>query len=164
MAHALKLVSYNCAFILGHMPLHLDGTRSRMPQTTDLKWWGEQLRACLMCCQPSHYEIKQHEISQKAVLVEMDHLFIQNVNVFIWRWWYFKCRHVLEKKHTVKLLVWPPDETSKFIFYDFLILLFFLMFLPNSNYHMNLTMQVCTASFCTIKALWNYINRIISLK
>lgn len=86
MAHALKLVSYNRAFLLGHVPLHLDGTRSQMPQTTDLKWCGEQLRACCKRSQPSHYEIKQHEISRKALLVEMDHLFIQNVNVFIRGW------------------------------------------------------------------------------
>ncbi|EOB03786.1 hypothetical protein Anapl_00108 [Anas platyrhynchos] len=68
MAHALKLVSYNRAFLLGHVPLHLDGTRSQMPQTTDLKWCGEQLRACCKRSQPSHYEIKQHEISRKALL------------------------------------------------------------------------------------------------
>lgn len=38
---------YKYCFIFSHMPFHLTGTRSQIPQTTDLKCCEEQLQPCI---------------------------------------------------------------------------------------------------------------------
>lgn len=47
---------YKYCFIFSHMPLHLDGTTSQMPETTVLKCCGEQLQLCIKFSQHPNME------------------------------------------------------------------------------------------------------------